>query len=169
MEEKEKTMINFYQTKVKDIMLTTKSEIPRTEETTEVSQVLSLLKTHDHIWVTDSNEPTQLLGIITRSDTIAFFSPPLPSLQSFDSPDSRSLQFGIDLTAEEIMSKKPVTASPDETIRDLLVKMKEQKVKYLPVVDDYDQFIGEVSLNNIIQEYSRLFLEIQQKKRIELS
>jgi CBS domain-containing protein len=103
----------------------------------------------------DSTEPTQLIGVITQSDTIAFFSPPLTSAQSFESPDSRSLQFGVMLTAEEIMSKKPVTTSPDETIRDIIVKMKEQKIKQLPVVDENDQFIGEICLNHLIKEYSK--------------
>jgi CBS domain-containing protein len=153
--EKEKFMSKFYETKVKDIMLNTKSEILRVEETAEVADVLTILLNKDHVWVMDSTEPTQLIGVITQSDTIAFFSPPLTSAQSFDSPDARSLQFGIMLTAEEIMSKKPVTASPDETIRDIIVKMKEQKIKQLPVVDENDQFIGEICLNHLIKEYSK--------------
>ena len=57
------------------------------------------------------------------------------------------------------MSKKPVTASPDETIRDVLVKMKEQKIKQLPVVDENDQFIGEISLNHLIKEYSKHMIQ----------
>jgi CBS domain-containing protein len=81
-------------------------------------------------------------------------SPPLTSLQSFDKPDSRSLQYGEVPRVEEIMSKKPVTTSPDETIRDVLLKMKEQKIKQLPVVDENEQLISEVSLSRLIQEYS---------------
>jgi len=153
--EKGKSLTDFYETKVKDIMQTAKSEIPRIEDNAEVAQVLSSLKNGDHVWVMDSKEPTQLVGVITQSDTIALFSPPLTSSQSFDSPDPRSLQFGVILTAEEIMSKKPVTASPDEKIRDILVKMKEQKIKHLPVVDNYGQLIGEISLSRIIKEYSK--------------
>jgi predicted transcriptional regulator len=167
--EKGKSIFDFYETKVKDIMLTTKSEIPRIEENAEVARALSSLNNRDHVWVMDSKEPTQLVGVITQSDTIAFFSPPLTSPQSFDSPDPRSLQFGMILTAEEIMSKKPVTASPEETIRDILVKMKEQKIKHLPVVDDYGQLIGEVSLNRIIQEYSKHFTTTNQKEKIDIS
>jgi CBS domain-containing protein len=168
--EKEKFMSKFYETKVKDIMLNTKSEIPRVEETAEVADVLTiLLNNKDHVWVMDSTEPTQLIGVITQSDTIAFFSPPLTSAQSFDSPDIRSLQFGVALTAEEIMSKKPVTASPDETIRDIIVKMKEQKIKHVPIIDNYGQLIGEISLSSIIQVYTKLFNETKQKEKIEIS
>jgi predicted transcriptional regulator len=167
--EKEKFMSKFYETKVKDIMLTTKSEIPRIEENAEVAHVLTILQNKDHVWVMDSTEPTQLIGVITKSDTIAFFSPPLTSAQSFESPDARSLQFGVMLTAEEIMSKKPVITSPDETIRDIIVKMKEQKIKQLPVVDNYGQLIGEISLSGIIQICTKFFNETKQKEKIEIS
>ena len=85
-------------------------------------------------------------------------------LPKFDYFEPRSLEEASTLLIKGKGSLRVLAGGTD-----LLVKMKEQKVKYLPVVDDYDQFIGEVSLNNIIQEYSRLFLEIQQKKRIELS
>jgi CBS domain-containing protein len=155
MSEKKKSITDFYETKVKDIMQTNKSEIPCIEEKAEVASVLSSLNKRDHVWVMDSKEPTQLVGVITESDTIALFSPPLTSSQSFDNPDTRSLQFGVILTAEEIMSKKPVTASPDEKIRDILVKMKEQKIKHLPVVDENIRLIGEISLSRLIQEYSK--------------
>jgi CBS domain-containing protein len=169
MSEKEKSITDFYETRVQDIMQTAKSEIPRIEETAEVARVLSSLKNKDHVWVMDSAEPTQLVGVITQSDTIVFFSPPLTSPESFERPDPRSLQFGVVLTAEEIMSKKPVTATPDETIRDILMKMKEQKIKHLPVVDNYGQLIGEISLSGIIQIYTKLFNEIKQKEKIEIS
>jgi CBS domain-containing protein len=155
--EKEKSTTNFYDIKVKDIMVSTKSDITCIEETAEIAIVLSNIKNKDHVWIMDSTEPTHLLGIITQSDTLAFFSPPLTSSQSFENPDPRSIQYGVSITASEIMSKKPVTSSPDETIRDILIKMKEQKIKHLPIVDDAGQLIGEISLNEIIQEYSRHF------------
>jgi signal-transduction protein with cAMP-binding, CBS, and nucleotidyltransferase domain len=35
------------------------------------------------------------------------------------------------------------------------LKMKEQKIKHLPVVDENEQLIGELSLGRLIQEYSK--------------
>jgi CBS-domain-containing membrane protein len=165
---KEKSPTNFYDIKVKDIMVSTISEIPRVNETAEMTQVLSSMKNKDHVWVMDSAEPTHLLGVITQSDTFAFFSPPLTSSLSFENPDPRSIQYGVTITAEEIMSKKPVTASLNETMREILVKMKEQKIKHLPVVDDHDQLIGELSLTDIIQIYSKHFNQ-NQREKIETS
>ena len=150
--EKKNSLHDFYELKIKDIMLT-KSDLHCVDEKTDIDTVLSLLIHTDHVWVMDSSEPTQLLGVITESDTIVLLSPPLTSLQTFDKPDSRSLQFGEAPSVEEIMSKKPVTASPDETIRDVVMKMKEQKIKHLPVVDESQQLIGEITLSRLIQEY----------------
>jgi predicted transcriptional regulator len=166
--EKNKSLHEFYEKKVKDIMQTTRSAMPCVDEKAEIVTVLSLLMHKDHVWVMDSKEPGQLLGVITESDTIMLFSPPLTSDQSFEKPDSRSLQFGESLLAEEIMSKKPVTTSPDETIREVLLKMKEQKIKQLPVVDENERLIGEVSLNRLIQEYSKRQAESIKMKKTEI-
>ena len=139
--------------KVKNIMQTTKSELPCVEDKADVADVFSILNTKDHVWVVDSKEPKQLLGIITESDTIVLFSPPYTSLQTFDKPDPRSLQYEVPLTAEEIMSKKPVTTSPDEKIKNVLLKMKEQKIKQLAVVDENDMLVGEITLHLLIARY----------------
>lgn len=151
--EKGKSITEFYETIVKEIMVTDKSDVPRIVEDVEISSVLPILNEKDHVWVMDRGEPTQLVGLITESDTISFFSPPLTSTQPFDGPDPRSLQFGETLTAKEIMSKKPVTVSPNEKIREIIVKMKEQKIKHLPVIDEQGQLIGEILLHDIIQHY----------------
>jgi Mg/Co/Ni transporter MgtE len=37
--------------------------------------------------------------------------------------------------------------------------MKEQKIKHLAVVDEHQQLIGEISLNNLIQEYSKQHID----------
>jgi CBS domain-containing protein len=162
--EMRKSLNEFYETKVKDIMQTRECEIPCIEENATVAVVFSILNNKDHVWVIDSKNPKQLLGVITESDTIVLLSPPVTSLQTFDKPDSRSLQYGIDLIAEEIMVKKPVTISPDEKIRDALMKMKEQKIKQLPVVDENERLIGEITVKHLIQKYSTQQEENQEKK-----
>jgi CBS domain-containing protein len=164
MSETRKSLHEFYEMKVKDLMQTMKSKLSCVDEKADVTTVLSILKTTDHVWVMNSTEPTQLLGVITESDTLVLFSPPLTSLQSFDKPDSRSLQYGEVLLAEEIMSKKPVTTSPDETIRDVILKMKEQKIKRLAVVDESLRLIGEISLRILIQEYSKQHTDVVSDK-----
>jgi len=169
MSETQKSLHEFYETKVKDIMQSTKSDLPCIDETTDVATVFNTLNKKDHVWIVDNKEPTHLLGVITESDTISLLAPPLTSLQSFDKPDIRSLQYEISLTADEIMSKKPVSISPDKKIRDVLLIMKEQKIKQIAVVDINERFIGEISVRHLIQVYSKLHTEFIEKKKIEVS
>jgi predicted transcriptional regulator len=157
MSETKKTLNDFYETKIKDIMYTPVEELSCIDEKSDVTVVFSLLSTKDHVWVTSNKDLKHVTGVITESDTIVLFSPLSEMLPSFDKPDSRSLQFGEVVTAEELMSKKPVTASPDDTIKDILLKMKEQRIKQLPVLDANTHLIGEISLSHLIQEYSKHF------------
>ena len=46
--------------------------------------------------------------------------------------------------------------------------MKEQKIKQLPVVDENERLIGEISLSRLIQEYSKQQAESIKMKRTEI-
>jgi CBS domain-containing protein len=155
MPQKEQSSINFYDIQIKNIMTRVKKDTSYIDKTTDIANVLARFKNKGHVWVMDSTDPSLLVGIITPSDLLAFFSPPFSSDESFEKPDSRSMQYGETITAENIMSKKPVTVTPRETIREVLVIMKEQKIKHLPILDDSNHLIGEVSLSEIIQEYTK--------------
>lgn len=154
MSETKKSLHDFYETKIKDVMQNSKTA-PCIEENAPLEHVLSLLKDHGYVWVVSRNDPKLILGVITESDMIVLLSPPVTSLQTFDRPDSRSLQFGVPLTAEEIMSKKPVTSSPDEVVRDVIVKMRQFRVKQLPVVDHHGVFLGDITLHQFIDSYCK--------------
>jgi predicted transcriptional regulator len=54
MSEKRKPLKDFYETKVKDIMNATKSDLPRLNENADVSKVLFSLHDRDHVWVMDN-------------------------------------------------------------------------------------------------------------------
>jgi len=66
------------------------------------------------------------------------------------------------------MSKQPITLDLEEKIIDVITKMKQHKIKQLPVVDENERLIGEVTLSRLIQEYSKQQAEIM-KKQIEIS
>ncbi len=157
MSETKKSLSDFYETKAKDIMQTATQEFPCVDENADVTAVLESLSKKDHIWVLSSEEPTKLVGVITESDIVALLSPPVTSLQTFEKPDLRSLQYGLRMVAGEIMSKKPITASMNEKIRDILITMKEQRIKQIPIVDTNNRLLGEISLRHIVQEYSMHF------------
>ncbi len=151
-----KTFITYlYDLNVKDIMNTTKSGIPFVEKNADINHILFMLNKKKHVWVVDSKEDLHILGVITESDTLMLFSPPYTPMQSFDKPSLQSLQYGLSINAEEIMSKNPVKVSPEEKIKDIIIMMKQHKVKQMPVVDENDKLLGEVTLHHFIDKYNK--------------
>jgi CBS-domain-containing membrane protein len=58
-------------------------------------------------------------------------------------------------TAEDLMTKPPVTVGPDEFVTHAARLMYARKVKRLPVVDDDGHLIGIVSRADVLSVYSR--------------
>jgi len=152
MSEAKNTLHDLYEAKIKDVMQPVKAT-PCIQGDAALDQVLSPLKDYGYVWVVSKGASKHILGVITEFDMIALLSPPITSLQTFDKPDSHSLQFGVPLTAEEIMSKNPVTASTEQTVRDVIIKMKQFRVKQLPVVDHEGVLLGDVTLHQFIEIY----------------
>jgi CBS-domain-containing membrane protein len=53
------------------------------------------------------------------------------------------------------MSKKPVTAFQEEKIIDVIWKMKQHKIKQVPVVDENYMLLGEITLHHFIEKYKK--------------
>lgn len=51
----------------------------------------------------------------------------------------------------QIMTENPITGKPDDSIIDALNKMKEAKIRHLPVVDEDGRPIGMVSIRDILE------------------
>ena len=146
-------MKTFYDLKVQDLMDKRTWDLPVVEKTADLDYVFSVLSGKNHVWVVETKETMKIVGVITEHDALSLLSPAYASSHTFSRPNLRSLQYGLASTAEEIMSKKPVTTSPDERIRDVLMKMKEQKIKQLPIVDENDRLLGEITLHQLIIRY----------------
>jgi len=50
----------------------------------------------------------------------------------------------------QIMTENPITVRPEETISDAITKMKDIKVRHLPVVDENGKPIGVISMRDVI-------------------
>ena len=50
----------------------------------------------------------------------------------------------------QIMTENPITVRPDETISDAITKMKDIKVRHLPVVDENGKPVGVISMRDVI-------------------
>ena len=53
------------------------------------------------------------------------------------------------LTLGDVMTRHPVTVSPDHTVRQALAEMKDNDLRHLPVVRD-DTLVGVVSMRDFI-------------------
>lgn len=123
------------------------------EKSADIKHVFQQLTKKKHLWVVDSQTTMQLLGVITESDTIALFAPAIDSQQSFDKPTLHSFQFGLSMTAQEIMSAQPISAETEESIADVITKMKQHKIKQLPILDKNSRIVGEITLSHLIEVY----------------
>ena len=168
MSEKHSVITELYELKVKDLLEPIDAKISYVEKTDAVEQVFLLLGKKNHVWVVDDSITLRVLGVITQSDTLQLFAPPYTPLQSFDKPTLQSFQYGLATTAEEIMSKRPIIADLNEKIINVIAKMKQHKIKQLPVVDENERLIGEVSLNRLIHEYSKRQAESIKMKKTEI-
>ena len=51
--------------------------------------------------------------------------------------------------AEKIMTKNPVTASPDDSVFSIIKTMGEKKFRRMPVIDEKNKLIGLISIGDI--------------------
>ena len=155
MNEESDFIKKLYALKVRDLMEPVNQDMTLVEKNADISSVLPVLDKKDHVWVVDSKETSHIIGVITEYDTISLFSPLYTPLQYFDKPSLQSFQYGLNVTAEEVMSKNPISASPDEKIMDVILKIKQHKVKQLPVVDKENKLLGEIKLHHLIERYTK--------------
>ena len=161
MSETHTVISRLYEASVKELYEPIDVQRSTVEKSDDMTLVFSHLGEKSHVWVVDDSRSKHVLGVITEFDTIQLFAPPYTSLQSYDKPTLQSFQYGLSMTAEDIMSKQPITVSTEEKIIKVISAMKEHSIKQLAVVDDQERLIGEITLSRLIKEYSKRCLEIQ--------
>ena len=55
-----------------------------------------------------------------------------------------------DTTISELMTKNPITVTPDHTIEDCMGVMSDKRIRHLPVVED-NQLIGMISIGDLVK------------------
>ena len=55
----------------------------------------------------------------------------------------------VKLPVWELMTENPLTANPQDLVTDALKKMREARIRHLPVVDDEGKPVGMVSMRDI--------------------
>lgn len=103
----------------------------------------------------------QLVGIISETDLMwqeTGVTPPayimfLDSVIFLKNPAQyeRDLHKALGQTVGEVMSRDPVTISPDKPLKDAAQLMHEKEVRRLPVIDAQDQVIGILTRGDIVR------------------
>ena len=110
----------------------------------------------------------RLLGVVSRSDVVgalleeqldasriaSFYASPYPlSLASIEhlARDARHLAERLaKLRVGEVMTAAPETAAPDESLRDIAVRMSDRRIHRLPVVEG-EQLVGIITSLDLVR------------------
>ncbi len=65
------------------------------------------------------------------------------------------------LTAEKLMSLRPITVLPDTPLRIAVREMFQHRVNRLPVVDDQDRLVGIINRSDVLRMFLRSDLAIR--------
>jgi CBS domain-containing protein len=101
------------------------------------------------------DEDGKLLGVVTESDLLYSLRVP-PRRGTVGSAMVREAMKQIASNAGELMTKRPVSVTPDMSIQEALSIMAEHKHRHLPVVDKDNKLVGLISLREIIGLYSMI-------------
>ncbi len=106
----------------------------------------------DCLPVVDKDE--KLVGVVTESDVLySLYVPPRDSTVGSAMVRRAMKQFARN--AGELMTKNPISVTPDMSIQETLSIMVEHKHRHLPVVEK-NKLVGLISLREIISLYSMI-------------
>jgi len=123
--------------KVKNIMKTDVETVPKELALLKLSE--KIINT-GHMAFPVVQGQNNLIGIVTHSD--------------FDKIDESD---HVRLKVEDVMTEKLITAQPDDTLEDVLVKIGDEELSHFPVVDpeNPNKLVGFFTKGDIIRAYTK--------------
>jgi acetoin utilization protein AcuB len=116
-----------------------------------VQDCVDLMREHSirHLPVVENQK---LIGLVTESDLREVF---LASLIE-------------DLTIEGVMITEPLTVAPDTEIEDAAKLIYYHKIGGLPVVDDYSEVVGILTVADLVEAFIELMGVLKSSSRIDV-
>lgn len=117
----------------------------------KVQDCVDLMREHSirHLPVVENQ---RLVGLVTESDLREVF---LASLVE-------------DLTIQGVMITEPLTVTPDTEIEDAAKLIYYRKIGGLPVVDDYGQVVGILTVADLVEAFIELMGLLKSSSRIDV-
>ncbi len=139
---------NLMETKVKEVM----NRRPRAVSSdTSIEGLLERLlgQIEDCFPVINKNQ--KLLGIVTESDVLHVLQVPMRRAIVGHAMIKEAMKRSA-RNVSDIMTKRPITVTPETTIQETLNLMTAHKLRHLPVVEG-ERLVGLVCLRDIIELY----------------
>jgi len=154
----------FYGTKIKEIMEKRLWNIPILKQDAEINDVIASLRDKHHVWVVESEESEKLVGVITEKDILGIFAHPEEFGYKPSPKAIPSLYHGTAGNAESAMTKKVITCNLEVTVKDVVTTMTKYDVRRLPVIDENEKVLGEITLMDLINMF--MSIAYQYGKRV---
>jgi predicted transcriptional regulator len=129
-----------YDLTVADVMHDRVWDLPLATGEMPVKMVLLILTTRGYVWVVEDNASMNLLGIITEHDVMNL-------LEDFEK----------EIRARDIACRRLIKCSREDSIADVLLKIKTHNVRRIPVLDG-NRLVGEITLRHLIEKVYSLLL-----------
>ncbi len=139
---------NLMEVKVREVMNKRPREV---REDTSIDGLLERMLGQIETCFPVVDKEHKLIGIVTESDLFHMFYSKVPVVTIGSAMIREILKSGAK-TVGDIMTKRPVTVSPNMTIGEAMNLMMAHKVRRLPVVEK-DNLVGLLSLRDIIELY----------------
>ncbi|NJN87388.1 MAG: CBS domain-containing protein [Leptolyngbyaceae cyanobacterium SL_7_1] len=128
---------------------------------TPLNQVIKILAERRISGLPVVNEAGMVVGVISEADLMwqeTGVTPPayikiLDSVIYLENPAryERELHKALGQTAGEVMTKEPITTSPDYPLHDAAQLMHERQIQRLPVLNDQGRIVGILTRGDIIR------------------
>lgn len=141
---------DFYELPVKDIMDKNPPLIAKTATIRNVAK--KVCQKRRHVWVVEQKDSRKLVGVITEKDLLDIVSPMSSKTYIIGVTNPMSLRHSELYTAEDIMAKPVRKCPPDTIMEEVLLLMKDCRIRRLAVAEG-DEIVGELSLTTIIKAY----------------
>lgn len=117
---------------------------------TSVAEALKILKINKIRQLPVVSEG-KLIGLVTEKQLLAVSPSPATSLGTFE------VKFFMDkISVSDVMVRFPLTVTPDTTIEEAALYLREHKIGSVPVVEE-DKLVGIITVTDIFDAMTRLF------------
>jgi CBS domain-containing protein len=153
---------------VKNVMTT---EVIWVEQDTPFAAIAAALRQHRVSAFPVLNKTGQVIGVVSESDLLTKMAlgaeDRMPGMVT-GILRHKQLEKARGVTAGDLMTSPPVTASPDDTVEEAARLMYLRGVKRLPVVDADGKLAGIVSRSDVLAVYGRRDAEIGEDIRTSI-